>query len=237
MPCLAELHSHSSVSDGRPNPEEVVIAAASLGLGAIAVSDHNTFRGSAIAMRAARRMELGVYVIPANEVRTSRGDVIVLCPSLPEDDPQPGLDPAELRDWSRERACVIVAAHPFHPGRHGLGLYLLRNYGLFDAIEAWNARGLPLFNLLAERFASSRGMPMTSGSDAHVLSEVGEAPTKMAVDDCRPETVVEAIVKGLCRPTRGLMRPHAVLEALRWSAERRLRRLTTGLHGALFEAS
>lgn len=231
MPCVAELHSHTSVSDGKPNPEEVVLAAASLGLKAIAVSDHNTFRGSALAIKAVREMELDIQVIPANEVRTSKGDVIVLCPSLPDDEPPPGLDPAELRDWSKDRSCVMVAAHPFHPGRHGVGLYLVHNLGLFDAVEAWNARGLPLFNLLAERFARSRGIPMTSGSDAHVLSEIGETPTVILIDDCRPELVVEAVRKGLCRPTRGFIAPRAAAEAVRWSVERRLRKLATRLRG------
>ncbi len=225
MPCLAELHSHTSVSDGRPTPEEVVIAAARLGLSAIAVSDHNTFRGSAIAVKAARDMELGVHVIPANEVRTSRGDVLVLCPSLPGDEPVAGLDPAELRDWSEERACIMVAAHPFHPGRHGVGLYLLRHYGLFDGVEAWNARGLPIFNMVAERFALSRGMPATSGSDAHVLSELGRAPTLIKAEDCRPEYVVEAVRRGLCAPTRAMISPRAAVEAVLWSLERRLRPL------------
>jgi len=88
LACLAELHSHSRASDGKPTPEEIVVTAAKLGLSAIAVSDHNTFRGSALALRAARDLELDIYPIPANEVRTSRGDVLVLCPSLPDEDPQ-----------------------------------------------------------------------------------------------------------------------------------------------------
>jgi len=223
LTCLAELHSHSRASDGKPTPEEIVVTAAKLGLSAIAVSDHNTFRGSALALRAARDLELDIYPIPANEVRTSRGDVLVLCPSLPDEDPQRGIDPRELRKWSDERGCIMIAAHPFHLGRKSVGLYMLRNYEVFDAVEVWNPRGIPLLNYPAERFARSKGMPMTSGSDAHVLSELGEAPTVINAATCRPEDVIEAIRRGRCSPTRGLMRLSALREAIAWSVERRLR--------------
>jgi len=83
LTCLAELHSHSRASDGKPTPEEIVVAAAKLGLRAIAVSDHNTFRGSALALRAARDLELDIYPIPANEVRTSRGTCWSSAPRCP----------------------------------------------------------------------------------------------------------------------------------------------------------
>ncbi|MGC9072266.1 MAG: PHP domain-containing protein [Acidilobus sp.] len=228
MPCLVELHCHSTISDGRPTPEEIVLAAARLGLSAVAISDHNTFRGSAAGLKAARGMELGISVIPANEVRTSKGDVLVLCPSLPEEDPEVGIDPYELRAWSDDRGCVMIAAHPFQPGRKGVGLYLRKHHRLFNAIEVWNARGLPPLNYLAERFARSRGIPMTSGSDAHVLSELGEAPTLIRLDDCSPEGVVEAIRKGLSEPTRGYMRPRALVDALEWSVLRRLSHILGG---------
>jgi hypothetical protein len=64
---------------------------------------------------------------------------------------------------------------------------------------------------------------MTSGSDAHVLSELGEAPTVINAATCRPEDVIEAIRRGRCSPTRGLMRLSALREAIAWSVERRLR--------------
>jgi predicted metal-dependent phosphoesterase TrpH len=221
--CSAELHSHSRVSDGKPTPEEVVVRAVQLGLSALALSDHNTFRGSAIAIKSARELDLDIAVIPANEVRTSRGDVLVLCPSIPDEDPPRGIEPPELRRWSDERGCIMIAAHPFQPGRKGVGRYLLSHYAEFDAIEVWNARGLPLLNWAAERFARSKGLPMTSGSDAHVISEVGEAPTKVMAERCTPEHIVEAIRKGMCYPTRKGMGLRAIKEAASWSIMRRLK--------------
>lgn len=223
LTCLAELHSHSSVSDGRPLPEELVIRAAQMGLAAIAVSDHNTFRGSAIALKAARDMEIDVQVIPANEVRTSRGDVLVICPSVPDEDPAIGIDPLELRDWARDMGCVTIAAHPFQPGRKGVGRYLLRSPDAFDAIEAWNARGMPFLNMYAEHVARRLSKPITSGSDAHVIEELGTLPTRILTGDCNAEGVVEAVQKGACVPSRGIMRPSAAVRALYWSVSRRLK--------------
>ncbi len=223
MVCLAELHSHTTYSDGRPTPEEVVLRAAQLGLSAIAITDHNTFRGSAAALEAAKELVLGIHVIPGDEVRTSKGDVIVLCPSLPHEDPRRGIDPYELRDWASTHGCITIAAHPFQPGRKGVGFYLLRNPGAFDAVEAWNARGLPPLNWYAEREARKLGKPMTSGSDAHVIGELGRLPTAVLTGDCSAEGVIDAIRKGACSPSRGMIRLSTIMEALRWSLERRLR--------------
>nr|WP_148217115.1 PHP domain-containing protein [Acidilobus saccharovorans] len=224
MACRAELHSHSRASDGKPTPEEVVIRAAQLGLSAVALSDHNTFRGSALAQASAKELDLDITIIPANEVRTSRGDVLVLCPSLPDEDPPKGIEPPELRKWSLERGCIMIAAHPFQPGRKGVGRYLFSHYTEFDAVEVWNARGLPPLNWLAERFARSKGLPMTSGSDAHVISELGEAPTVVFAEGCTAEQIIEAIKKGMCRPTKGRMGFKALREAVEWSVGRRLGR-------------
>ena len=62
----ADLHVHSSASDGSLRPEEVVRTAASLGLSAIALTDHDTVEGVLPAERAAT--EAGIRVIPSVEL-------------------------------------------------------------------------------------------------------------------------------------------------------------------------
>ena len=62
----ADLHMHSTVSDGTLSPEELVARAASLGFDVIALSDHDSMDGIADAKETGRA--LGVYVIPAVEL-------------------------------------------------------------------------------------------------------------------------------------------------------------------------
>jgi len=66
-----DLHLHSLVSDGTAGPAEVVRRAAAVGIGTLAVADHDDTRANAPALLAAR--ELGVVVIPSIEL-TARVD-------------------------------------------------------------------------------------------------------------------------------------------------------------------
>ncbi len=61
-----DLHVHSSASDGSLRPEEVVRQAASAGLSAIALADHDTIQGIQEAEQAGA--EVGLQVIPAVEL-------------------------------------------------------------------------------------------------------------------------------------------------------------------------
>jgi predicted metal-dependent phosphoesterase TrpH len=64
----ADLHIHSSFSDGEWTPEEIVITVSKLGLSAIAISDHDTVAGIKEAEEAARTV--GIEIIPAVEINT-----------------------------------------------------------------------------------------------------------------------------------------------------------------------
>ena len=62
----ADLHTHTTASDGTFTPTEVVRAAAEAGLAAVAVTDHDTVGGLAEAAEAAR--SLGVRFVPGVEL-------------------------------------------------------------------------------------------------------------------------------------------------------------------------
>lgn len=76
---MYDLHIHSTYSDGRYTPAEIIAAAARLGLRGVAISDHDNLRGS----RAARPLAAaaGLELIPAIEL-TTRWPAAAL---LPED--------------------------------------------------------------------------------------------------------------------------------------------------------
>ena len=60
-----DLHTHSNCSDGSMTPTELVAHAASRGLKAIALSDHDTVAGIDEAIKAGE--EYGVEIVPAIE--------------------------------------------------------------------------------------------------------------------------------------------------------------------------
>jgi len=66
MAAHADLHSHTTASDGDLNPSELVALAGRRGLGALAITDHDTVKGipEGLAAGAAR----GLTVIPGIEV-------------------------------------------------------------------------------------------------------------------------------------------------------------------------
>ena len=63
---VADLHNHSTASDGELSPVEVVEQAAKKGLEAVALTDHDTLSGLAEALQVAPRF--GIKVIPGVEL-------------------------------------------------------------------------------------------------------------------------------------------------------------------------
>ncbi|AVX20558.1 hypothetical protein SAMN02745885_00248 [Carboxydocella sporoproducens DSM 16521] len=64
----ADLHLHSTASDGTLSPEEIVAEAAALGLTTIAITDHDTMDGINSALIAGKKHN--VKVIPGIEINT-----------------------------------------------------------------------------------------------------------------------------------------------------------------------
>ncbi len=62
----ADLHNHTTASDGEYSPSELVNAAAALGLTAVGVTDHDTLNGLDEALAAGE--QAGIRVVPGVEV-------------------------------------------------------------------------------------------------------------------------------------------------------------------------
>ncbi len=65
---FADLHTHTQASDGMNTPAENVRLAAEAGLGALAITDHDTVAGVAEALAAAEQH--GIMVVPGVEIST-----------------------------------------------------------------------------------------------------------------------------------------------------------------------
>jgi len=75
----ADLHIHSTASDGRLTPADIVLEAARRGLSFIALADHDSIDGIASAQATARAFP-GLKIIPGVEISTdvAEGEVHVL---------------------------------------------------------------------------------------------------------------------------------------------------------------
>ena len=72
MRCIADLHTHSTASDGQYSSSALVALAAEKGIHVLALTDHDTVDGVAEAVEAGKR--LGVRVIPGIELSAREYD-------------------------------------------------------------------------------------------------------------------------------------------------------------------
>ncbi|WP_244857591.1 PHP domain-containing protein [Agromyces archimandritae] len=104
----ADLHTHSTVSDGTQPPAGLLAEAAGIGLGAIALTDHDSTAGWAEA--AAAVPAAGVALIPGMELSTRDGwaTVHVLGYLFDPADAELGRETARIRESRLGRAESIV---------------------------------------------------------------------------------------------------------------------------------
>lgn len=102
---MIDLHMHSTASDGRCLPEDVVERAHAKGLHTISLTDHDTMAGVPAAANAAAR--LGMTFIPGIEITSVHGgrDVHVLAYFLP------GLSEDLTRLLAEQRQNRLLRAH------------------------------------------------------------------------------------------------------------------------------
>jgi predicted metal-dependent phosphoesterase TrpH/glycosyltransferase involved in cell wall biosynthesis len=211
---VCDLHMHTSWSHDCSVPvADLLDHAEQIGLGAIAVTDHNRFGGAAEAAELARNSRL--TVIPGEEVKTDRqGEVIGLF--LREEIPR-GLSFADTIAAIRAQGGLVYLPHPFDR-RHAIPdpRTLHRHLADIDVFEVYNARLLrESFNDEALRFARKYGLTMGAGSDAHVLQGVGTGAVRMRAFHGPEEFLVSLSGAEVLRRPKSLV----YLQSLKWVAQ------------------
>ena len=104
-----DLHLHSTASDGRFSPADLIRKAAAEGLAFIALTDHDTVDGIAAALEAAREFS-GLRLIPGIEISTDipEGEVHILGYFIDHTDRdfQAALEKMRNSRWERARRMV-----------------------------------------------------------------------------------------------------------------------------------
>ncbi|OYT54774.1 MAG: metal-dependent phosphoesterase [Candidatus Altiarchaeales archaeon ex4484_2] len=176
-----DIHTHSTYSDGYNTPKEMVEYAMKIGLDGLAITDHNEIKGSLEALKYSTR---DFTVVPGVEVSSHEGHI--LCLGIMENVDK-YLPAAEVIDRVHDLGGIAIAAHPFDRLRSGVGdlIYELD----FDAVELYNGHTL-LSTRRLEKIAKEINKPVTGGSDAHIMDDIGCVYIKVGDD------VLDSIKKG-----------------------------------------
>lgn len=212
----ADLHTHTTASDGTASPAELLEWASDVtDLSVIAICDHNTNEGALEAASIAHKYRVDVVV--GQEVESSDGHILGLwTPRIVT----PGMPAEQTVAAIHEQGGLAIAAHPFAPRwwhRHGLqrgdeGVY---DTVAFDGIEVANSTPLLLFaNVRARRYlaAHSDRLAATGGSDAHILSVLGTSRT--VFPGSTPDDLRQALER---RETRGIGPSFQPLRPIRYA--------------------
>jgi predicted metal-dependent phosphoesterase TrpH len=179
----ADLHIHTSASDGVATPEMVLEwVCRETDLSVIAITDHNTNSGGLEAVRLAADGRYPVEVIVGQEVESSDGHIIGLWTPEPV---RPGMPASETVAAIHAQGGLAIVAHPFAPrlwARAGLdrGDRLLYDSVAYDGIEIANSTPLLFLANWFARFywtTHHRRLACTGGSDAHILRAIGSSRT------------------------------------------------------------
>jgi len=188
-----DLHVHTYYSeDATTTLKEVVYYAKKQGLDGVAITDHDTLRGT---HKLVKKNQL--LIIPGLEVETQRGHILALNTKalIP-----PKLSAIDAVQKIHDAGGIAVVAHPAVVLKTGLGMITAPNLNI-DAVEVINSAAFPFFlsTYLSCRLAKKLNLPQTAGSDAHHAQEIGTAYTIVDADS-NPDDVAEAIKKGAITP-------------------------------------
>ena len=209
-----DLHMHTSWShDCSIEVDDLLDHAETIGLGGIAVTDHNVFGGALEAVERAEGRDL--VVIPGEEVKTKdQGEIIGLF--LEEEIPR-GMSFEETIAAIRDQGGLVYLPHPFDR-MHAIAdpATLHRHLAEIDVFEVFNARLLrESFNDEALRFARKYRLLQGAGSDAHVLQGVGTGAVRMRRFEGAEEFLLSLRSAEILRRPKSL----AYLQSLKWVAQ------------------
>ncbi|MFX1451047.1 MAG: PHP domain-containing protein [Promethearchaeota archaeon] len=203
-----DLHIHSTCSkhpffgvDGMCPPKEIIKTAIKKGLNGIAVTDHDTVRGSLLTAKIVKNLNKNdnFLVIPGAELRSKQGDILAIG-ITDEIKGTKKLAAVEVVEKIQDHGGLAIKAHLFKTNFFGSKLnectkWIKRMNGTkLNGIETYNGGTSEVANFFANCFASKHNYSKTGGSDAHILSHIGDGLT-LIDSELTIDAVLEAIRK------------------------------------------
>ncbi len=195
----AELHCHSTLSDGYGSIEQCIHVAQRKKLDVLAITDHDNASG---VLEFWNYQPDSLVVIPGEEISTDKGHVIGL---FIQRTIQPGPF-SQVMEQLYEQNAFPVLAHPYHiPIFNMIRNKSIRSWDENDLLsikgfEIYNAHNRPQANALAVRWAKKKLKTFTSGSDAHFLFEIGNAITIIESDKKSLSAIQDALENRQTKP-------------------------------------
>jgi len=224
---LADLHMHTTASDGTMSPQAVVNAVLLLqvtthpDLRVIAITDHDTCLGAFTAQEYLKTYHeyAKLEVIIGAEISSADGHILAL--NIRKEVPR-NLSASETIAAIHEAGGLAIAAHPyaylpFLKELRGIkGLIADPVIGAeLDAIEICNANPTEVLNNHFTRWINRRSLkrPEVGGTDSHFFSALGHAGTRFPGSTA--EDLLTAIRKGSTRSTGSVYGPLALFRYFR----------------------
>jgi len=171
----ADLHIHSkySTKDSKTKPEKILRVCEKRGIDCIAISDHNTIKGSIATKKLAKKIAPNIKVILASEIKTDLGDVIGY--HITEEIKPDKFE--KVIDKIKEQGGYVCVAHPTDNLRGCVGLGNIKPVlNKIDFLEL-NARSFWYMNKKTVAFSKRHKIPLLASSDAHMPREIGSFST------------------------------------------------------------
>ena len=173
-----DLHTHTTYSkhhfwgrDALNTPKEMVKAGVKMGLTGMAVTDHQTVKGSLVAKQFAKKYKKDFKIITGLEIKSKSGDILGLgiTKNVPDN-----LTIEETIEKIHDLGGLAISPHPY--GEFGFRKCVKDEAIKADAIEIFNATSCRGFqNKMAKQLAEKYKKPISAGSDAHYWKIVGNA--------------------------------------------------------------
>ncbi len=161
-----DVHCHTAYScDGCLSPKRLIGLAQKAGLGAIAITDHNTLHGARVAQQLAS--DDNPHIITGEEVGTEFGDIIGIF--LSEEIRSRVF--AEVIDEINDQGGLSILPHPMRRKNFPPRDQIAR----ISFIESVNSRTSLEKNNSARLLATELHRPEIAGSDSHFSWEIGNA--------------------------------------------------------------
>jgi len=185
----ADLHIHTSWSDGPLNPQEIIAHFLRKNsdyqrkfgvtfMDVIAVTDHNGIRGAEKTREIAEKYKVGIEVIVGQEVFTRQGHVLALDlkKPIPFD-----KDLDYVLENIHEQGGLAIAAHPYASiwMKGWIGVRDLIKTKPFDGVETKNSYLPEVFSNWYTHLVNSRNQRLAevAGNDAHFSSALDKVHT------------------------------------------------------------